>query len=143
MSVAANRELLTNYWNAFAAKDVPAATACFTDDISYEDLAVQQIHRGKDAVSAFWDLYFAAAGDSFKAIQDSLVVDDDGYSFEWTVSGVVDGSFGIFSGTGQSFTIRGISTGSLREGLIAHNRDYWNLADVLRQIGVAEIPPLA
>jgi hypothetical protein len=58
------------------------------------------------------------------------------------VSGVVEGSFGIFSATGQSFTIRGISTGSLRDCLIAHNRDYWNLADVLRQIGVAETPPL-
>jgi hypothetical protein len=43
------------------------------------------------------------------------------------VSGVVEGSFGIFSATGQSFTIRGISTGSLRDCLIAHNRDYWNL----------------
>ena len=142
MSVAANRELLTNYWNAFAAKDVPSATACFTDDITYEDLAIQQIHHGKDAVTAFWDLYFDAAGESFKAVQDSLVVDDDGYSFEWMVSGVVEGSFGIFSGTGQPFTIRGISTGLVRDGLIPHNRDYWNLADVLRQIGVSEVPPL-
>jgi hypothetical protein len=33
-------------------------------------------------------------------------------------------------------------TGSLRDGLITHSRDYWDLADVLRQIGVAEIPPL-
>jgi steroid delta-isomerase-like uncharacterized protein len=142
MSVAANRELLVNYWNAFAAKDVPTASACFTDDVSYEDLAIQQIHHGKDAVTAFWHLYFDAAGDSFKAVQESIVVDDSGYSFEWTVSGVVEGSFGIFSGTGQSFTIRGISTGTLRDGLIAHNRDYWNLADVLRQIGVSEVPPL-
>lgn len=95
MSVAANRDMLTRYWHAFAAKDVPAALACFTDDISYEDLAVQQIHRGKDSVQAFWDLYFEAAGDSFNAVQESLVVDEDSYSFEWTVSGVIDGSFGI------------------------------------------------
>lgn len=142
MSVTRNRELLTRYWNAFAAKDVPSAAACFTDDISYEDLAIQQIHHGKDAVQAFWDLYFDAAGDSFKAVQENLVVDEQGYSFEWIVSGVVEGSFGIFNGSGQSFSIRGISTGVIRDGLIAHNRDYWNLADVLRQIGVSEIPPL-
>lgn len=70
------------------------------------------------------------------------MVDEDGYSFEWTVSGVVNGSFGIFSGDGQAFTIRGISTGVFRVGLIARNRDYWNLADVLRQIGVGEVPAL-
>jgi steroid delta-isomerase-like uncharacterized protein len=142
MSVAGNRRMLTRYWNAFAAKDVPSALACFADDISYEDLAVQQIHRGKDAVRAFWDLCFDAAGDSFKAVQESLVVDEQSYSFEWTVSGVIDGSFGIFSGDGQSFTIRGISTGLISGGLIAQNRDYWNLADVLRQIGVSEVPAL-
>lgn len=142
MTVAGNREMLTRYWNAFAAKDVPGALACFSDDISYEDLAVQQIHRGKDAVRAFWDLYFDAAGDSFKAVQDSLVVDEHSYSFEWTVSGVINGSFGIFSGDGQSFSIRGISTGLISDGLITQNRDYWNLADVLRQIGVSEIPAL-
>ncbi|BCZ22061.1 nuclear transport factor 2 family protein [Mycobacterium senriense] len=142
MSVAANRDMLTRYWNAFAAKDVPAALACFTDDISYEDLAVQQIHRGKDSVQAFWDLYFEAAGDSFNAVQESLVVDEDSYSFEWTVSGVIDGSFGVFTGQGQQFTIRGISTGVIRGELIAQNRDYWNLADVLRQIGVSEVPAL-
>ncbi len=142
MSVAANREMLSNYWNAFAAKDVDAALACFSDDISYEDLAVQQVHRGKDAVRAFWDLYFEAAGDSFEAVQESLIVEEQGYSFEWTVSGVIDGSFGIFSGNGQPFTIRGISTGRIRGGLIDRNRDYWNLADVLRQIGASEVPAL-
>ncbi|MEZ0365891.1 nuclear transport factor 2 family protein [Mycobacterium sp. pUA109] len=142
MSATRNRELLTRYWNAFAAKDVQSAIACFTDDVSYEDLAIQQIHHGKDAVQAFWHLYFDAAGESFKALPESLVVDEQSYSFEWTVSGVIEGSFGIFNDSGQSFTIRGISTGVVRDGLIAHNRDYWNLADVLRQIGVSEIPPL-
>ncbi|MGE5292632.1 MAG: hypothetical protein ACM3ML_36675 [Micromonosporaceae bacterium] len=38
--------------------------------------------------------------------------------------------------TGRPYRVRGASAGTLNsEGLISTNRDYWNMAEVLAQIG--------
>ena len=42
--------------------------------------------------------------------------------------------------TNKPFRIRGVSVGALdSNGKIKHNRDYWNMADYLMQVGV--LPP--
>jgi hypothetical protein len=56
------------------------------------------------------------------------------------MNGTNDGPVGGQPATGRPWRVRGASVGTLNaEGLIAENRDYWNMAEVFAQIGLA--PP--
>lgn len=58
------------------------------------------------------------------------------YAVEWVMSGTNDGPVGGQPATGRPWRVRGASVGTLNaEGLIAENRDYWNMAEVFAQIG--------
>src|SRR5207248_152499 len=129
--------VLDRFWKSFAAKDVEGAVACFSDDIEYEDLCIDHVARGRAEVLRMWQMWFDAAADSFEAELDQAVIGPDGYALEWVVRGRLNGSFGVIQGTGQAFEVRGTSVGRVADGAIVQNRDYWNLASILRQLGVS------
>jgi hypothetical protein len=57
--------------------------------------------------------------------------------YEEVMSGTNDGPAGGQPATGRPYRVRRASVGTLTaQGLIAENRDYWNMADVLAQIGL-------
>jgi steroid delta-isomerase len=49
------RETIENYWKAFTAGDRDAWVALFTDDATVEDPVGTEVHRGKDAIGAFFE----------------------------------------------------------------------------------------
>lgn len=132
--------VLDRFWKSFAGKDVAGAVACFADDIEYEDLCIEHVAMGRAEVLQMWQAWFEAAGDSFAADLDHAVIGTDGYALEWTVRGWMNGAFGSIPGTGQPFEVRGTSVGRVAGGAIVRNRDYWNLASILRQLGVTHLP---
>jgi hypothetical protein len=70
------------------------------------------------------------------------VVDGDSFSAEWTMSGTNDGAdpeLGL-PATGHRFAIPGVSVGRCRDGKTAENRDYYNLAAYLMQVGLMPAP---
>jgi steroid delta-isomerase-like uncharacterized protein len=128
------RKMIDAYWDAFAAKDIPSAMTFFSDDAVYEDKAIEHVATGKAEIEALWRLYFDAASQGFEAEQTSCIVTSEGYGWAWTVKGRIDGAFGALQGTGQEISIQGASIGDIRDGKIVRNKDYWNLASVMRQV---------
>jgi steroid delta-isomerase-like uncharacterized protein len=64
----------------------------------------------------------------------------DSYAFEWEMIGTNTGEAAGLPATNKPFRIRGVSVGALdSSGKIKHNRDYWNMADYLMQVGI--LPP--
>ncbi|MGY1809325.1 ester cyclase [Blastococcus sp. SYSU D00669] len=66
-----------------------------------------------------------------------VLVAGDGYAVERVLEGTkdrADPEFGL-PATGNRFSLRGVSTGRLRDGRIAENHDCWNMADFLAQLG--------
>jgi steroid delta-isomerase-like uncharacterized protein len=56
------------------------------------------------------------------------------------MSGTNTGDVAGLPATNKPYRIRGVSIGQLdREGKIERNRDYWNMADYLVQVGI--LPP--
>ncbi|MEY2420868.1 MAG: steroid Delta-isomerase [Acidimicrobiaceae bacterium] len=49
------RETIENYWKAFTAGDRDAWVALFTEDATVEDPVGSPVHRGKDAISGFFE----------------------------------------------------------------------------------------
>ena len=66
---------------------------------------------------------------------------DDHYWGEWILKGTHNGAAGPFPPTGKPFAIRGASVGTRQGGKIKTNRDYWDMASFLAQLGLAPPPP--
>ena len=123
-------------WNTHNGENVASYMA---DDVVYEDLAVGQVHEGRDAVAAF-----VQTGEDFSKDHRFVSVSEqssgDQYAIEWEMIGTNTGEAAGLPATNKPFRIRGVSVGVLdAAGKIKRNRDYWNMADYLMQVGI--LPP--
>jgi hypothetical protein len=71
-------------------------------------------------------------------VGQQVVSSGDSYSFEWTLTGTNDCANPELDlpATGRTFKIPGVSIGRLRIEKIVENRDYWDLAGYLTQVGL-------
>ncbi len=78
-----------------------------------------------------------AADMSFEVAQ--RVIGKDSYAFETICRGTNTGAIGPLPGTGASFVFRGVSIGEVSDasGLVISQRDYWDLAGLLGQLGAS------
>ena len=68
-----------------------------------------------------------------------IVYGDIGTSPLYTLRAIFDPEHGL-PATGRSYRVPGVSVGRVRDGRIVENRDYWNLADYLQQVGLMPSP---
>jgi len=130
---------MTVYLDAWDSHDAEKVASFMADDVVYEDLAVGQIHQGRAAVAAFVQTSEDFSKDH-KFISVSEQASGDRYALEWEMVGTNTGEAAGMPATNKPFRIRGVSVGTLdANGKIKHNRDYWNLADYLMQVGI--LPP--
>lgn len=103
-----------DYLAAWATNDVDAVLGFFTDDIQYEDTTIRHGAKGRDKVARFVQASFDnVPGVHFDYV--GHVATDTSYAIEWVM---------------QPMGVRGVSVGTLRDGKIAANRDYWNGAEL-------------
>jgi ketosteroid isomerase-like protein len=98
------------YFKTWDDLDVDGVLAWVTDDATYEDTTIGHKAVGREQVRKFVEA-------SFKNVPEAR--------FEF-VSGHDDGSSYAVEWIMQPMGIRGVSIGSLRDGKISANRDYWN-----------------
>jgi steroid delta-isomerase-like uncharacterized protein len=135
-----DRSWLWEYLDAWNAHDGDAVVSWMTDDAVYEDVALGQMHKGKEAIRTFVnDMESNLSSDyRFEAVSEQST--DTAYHTEWRLCGTHDRDGGGLPATNKQFEIRGVSVGTLQDGKIKTNRDYWNMADFLAQIGI--LPPM-
>ncbi len=94
-------------WNAL---DVDGVLAWMTEDVTYEDTTLGHKAVGIRQARRFVEASFKNVPDAaFDFVSGSST--DTSYHIEWVM---------------QPMGVRGVSVGSLRDGLITENRDYWN-----------------
>lgn len=131
---------LKEYLDAWNAYDGSKVVALMADDVVFEDVPMGVRREGKDDVAAFVAETVQMSNDYRFDLVTEIYAGSD-YAAEWVMSGTNTGEGGGLPATGKSFTIRGSSIGHLTpDGHITANRDYWNLADYLIQVGI--LPPL-
>jgi steroid delta-isomerase-like uncharacterized protein len=136
---------MRSYVDAWNAHDVAAALALMTDDVVWIDTTLGVHVEGAVAVREFLDTLETTLSTDYRMELGQAVSDDSAYAFEYTLSGTndrADPAHGL-PATNQRFEIRGVSIGRLREGRIAENKDYWNLAGYLMQVGLMPAPEAA
>jgi steroid delta-isomerase-like uncharacterized protein len=137
-------EVVQRWADAWNTASPERMAALFTDDGVYEDFAFQARFQGKEGVALWVTITNASVRDARVELIDAFGVGDRAAA-RWIFSGTDTGAFARdLPPTGRSFSVRVASFFELEGGLIRRVGDYYNLADLLRQIGLpsgAYVPP--
>jgi steroid delta-isomerase-like uncharacterized protein len=130
---------IQRYLDAWDSHDPAKVGAFMASNATYEDLAVGEIHEGRDAIEEF-----VGTSDKFSRDYKFTLVSEqtsgNDYAVEWEMAGTNTGEAAGLPATNKPYRIRGVSIGRLNDaGKIVQNRDYWNMADYLTQVGI--FPP--
>jgi len=108
--------------------------ALMASEFRWEDLGAGLVFDNADVLAAF-----IAGCDAFSTdYRFTLVseqVSETSYALEWEMAGTNSGTFRCRPATNKRYCIRGASIGRLDDaGRITENRDYYNAADLARQL---------
>jgi steroid delta-isomerase-like uncharacterized protein len=132
---------LERYLDAWNSHDPARVVEFMAEDAAYEDLALGVAHEGREAIAAFV-AEAAAFSSDHRFVSVSVQTSGDAYAAEWEMVGTNDGAAAGLPPTNKPYRIRGVSVGVLDgNGRIRRNRDYWDMADYLAQVGLLPPPP--
>jgi steroid delta-isomerase-like uncharacterized protein len=128
------------YVRAINAHDWDAIVSFMTDDVVYEDITLGERHQGKEAVREFWRGAASNFSSDFRMDVLRGFRTESDYAAEWVFKGTHDGSSPQLAPTGKQFAVRGVSIGRLEGGRMKENKDVWNMAEFLGQVGLMPTP---
>jgi steroid delta-isomerase-like uncharacterized protein len=135
--------ILAEWEAAMATHDPEQILALYTDDALWEEVPLNVVARGQEAIRAHLDGVFAATPDIVYDVSSGFAAGDRAVA-EWTISGTLTGDFpGLPPGTGQPFTVRGVSIFDLADGRITRYTEYWDALTFLVQLGALPAPGAA
>lgn len=110
--------------------------AFMAHDVEYEDVPSGLVFVGHDGIRDMANAACQMASDMSVEI-GSRVSGNGSFAFETVTTGANDGAIGSVPASGRSLQIRGVSIGSVSDdGLVTRQRDYWDMAQLLRQLGL-------
>lgn len=128
---AAIAEKLIAAWNSHSPdRMVPV----FTDDIFYEDVAFGEVSHGSAELRKFAVSEFEGVPDLELKLVRANVHGGHG-TVEWIFSGTDKDVFK----TGKRFSVRGVSVIEVRDGKISRCLDFYDVAGIMRQVGVLPV----
>jgi steroid delta-isomerase-like uncharacterized protein len=121
-------EKLIAAWNSHSPEQMVPS---FTSDIFYEDVAFGEVSHGSAELRKFAASEFEGIPDLELKLVRANIHGGHG-TIEWTFSGTDKGVFK----TGKKFSVRGVSVVDVRDGKISRCMDYYDVATIMRQVGV-------
>jgi steroid delta-isomerase-like uncharacterized protein len=139
MTTLEARALFDSYWAAFTTRDLDALASLYTLNSYFEDVALKYVGHGPKQVRHYWETFNRAIPE-WSAERHDLVVDGRGISFNYTFRGRLDGTLGPLVGSGHDFELRFGVMAQVEDGVITEQRQYWNLAGLLYDLGERRVP---
>jgi steroid delta-isomerase-like uncharacterized protein len=124
-------DLVASNFAAWNAHDADKVASLYTDDVVYEDVAFGMVAHGHEEMRKMAAGFFASVPDFKLEVVSKTSMGNRG-SVEWVFSGT---DVGLYK-TGKKFSVRGASIYELRGGRFSANRDYYDTASLMRQVGV-------
>jgi steroid delta-isomerase-like uncharacterized protein len=141
MMITADLAFFDIYLDAWNAHDSAAVASHTADNAVYEDVALGRVLHGPSEIASFVEEATRSSSD-FRFEVVSLFTAGNDYANEWVMLGTNDREVRGVPATGRSFRVRGASIGRLdASGRIVENRDYYNLAELLTQLGILPTAP--
>jgi steroid delta-isomerase-like uncharacterized protein len=131
----APEQLIADLIAAWNTHDLDQATAFFAADYEGNDVAQAEPQRGRAGIRQALARYFAAIPDVRFSLDD-LVVAGERAVVVWRAHGTHLGALMNIPASGHAVTVRGVSAFTLRDGQIARAEYIWDVAGLLRDIGL-------
>jgi steroid delta-isomerase-like uncharacterized protein len=139
VETAALERVLDQWSVAWSSGDPGGLLSLFTDDVQYEDVTFGAVNKGKGALYDFAAGVFGSFADlRFESRSRFVAANGKWGSIEWVWRGRQIKDFPGLPATNKPFEVRGAAVVEFRDGKIARNSDYWDLATYLKQVGLAK-----
>ncbi len=131
-----NRDVVKRHVEAETEHRMDETLATLTEDCVFDDRALRRVWRGRDGARDYYRMWWEAfgirpeTGARHAAREDLLVVETD-------FVGTHVGEFLGIAPTGREVSVPMAIFVDFRDGLLSGERFYWNVADLMDQIGVA------
>jgi steroid delta-isomerase-like uncharacterized protein len=116
---------------AWSSHDPERVVSFYTDDVVYEDVPLGLTKSGKEELRQFAISTFRLSPDITFEVNSTRVSNGHGVA-EVTMHGTDK----EFLKTGKTFSVRGVSVFEIRGGKISRDRDYYDVATIMRQVGL-------
>lgn len=134
------KTVVLDWTDAINRRDPDAAAAFYAPDADFTDAGTGQRAQGRDAIRDAFKAFLAMSTD-LTIEKTNILSDGTWFATEWVMTGAHTGDIPGLPATGRSFHVVGAGVGEVRDGLIVHATEYWNMADFLGQVGA--LPPQA
>jgi steroid delta-isomerase-like uncharacterized protein len=135
------REFGKRWLAAWSARSPDRIAELCTEDVIWEDPALEAPRNGREAVRQLLHETFRAFPDLTFGLTEPPFVAPDGASaaVAWRVTGTSLGPLDPpgLAPTGRPFTLEGVDLYDIRDGCIARMRTRYDVLESLRQMGVA------
>jgi steroid delta-isomerase-like uncharacterized protein len=128
------KTVVLDWTDAINRHDPDAAAAFYAPDADFTDVGAGQRAQGRDAIRDVFKAFLAMSAD-LAIEKTNMLSDGTWFATEWVMTGVHTGDIPGLPATGRSFHVVGAGVGEVRDGLIVHATEYWNMADFLGQVG--------
>jgi steroid delta-isomerase-like uncharacterized protein len=135
MSIADRKALTLRIFDTFNTHDAEATAALFAPDAVLSDIAVARPAVGRAQIAAVYGRHLVAIPDTLVRVE-RMVAEGETVVAEWTIGGTHQGRLLGIPATGRPVSIAGVSIIRFREGAPVADTRIWDLAGLLRQIGL-------
>jgi len=137
-TIASNVQLGQALFDGFNTRDLSKWESALADDVEISYPGFRGM-RGKEAAKAYNAPFIVAFSDlNFQTHR--VVEDGNTVIYTWTAKGTHDGPLATPKGpippTGGKGSIDGVLIATIKNGKIVREETYWNILDLLAQLGV-------
>jgi steroid delta-isomerase-like uncharacterized protein len=136
-------DVVIRYYAAYNRRALDDAAALVADDVQWINIPLGVVHRGRDEFRGFLQNYAKAFPDSQVEVTRTFACGDQ-VAVEFTVhgtqSGPLEGAAATIPATGRSIDVQLCEIIEVRDGSIVSGRSYWDLATMMRQLGLLDPP---
>lgn len=133
------REFFTRQDAHWRNRDAAALAAGHAHDATLVSPIFRSVSGARDIAVSYTTLFDIFPDWDYRA--EDLLIDGDRVAQPFTASATHRGEFMGLPGSGKHFTIQGVRLFTMRDGLIAHERRYYDFTGLLMQLGVLKGKP--
>lgn len=130
-----NQQFAAQLVEAWNSHDLDRVAAWYCLDCRVLDVAIAQPLAGREAVRRMFEAYYQAFPDLHLTLTD-VIADNDQVAMFWIAHGTHQGSIMNIPASGRAISAKGVNHLKLREGLVCETTTIWDVAGMLRGIGL-------
>lgn len=130
--LATYADIIKRAWNS---RNMDRVLSFYSPHYVAEDVGQAFLLRGHEGVRSMLETYWQAFPDLEFTVMDA-VVQDSRVAIVWMAEGTHQGTIMNIPPTGHRVAVRGVSILDIEEGLIMRGQYIWDLAGMLRHMGL-------